>query len=307
MFGSEGELQILKNDFDTCHNQFENLLFEHVQVNTTNKRKKEIEKVMIPLDAKSKSLIENTSRLENDLNKVKDKRKQFALARDIIENYILQGKTLSESEGAVHDVASSSKEVSEKQQPATENDELNQYLGDIYKMYENHQTDDEMYKAMQAYTTIGLEKIHSTNKIYMREYEQHLNEKARMDMRVGRKPKNYHKVVGLVQKYKNEYAFVKRTQLIVEKMLKERQTTFTLDKCIFKYGEIEGQKIFRNRQEKWQETLNKNNDKIELNKKRGLSKEKFIEKHGQEMFNKSVELKKFGSSKEGLIENYGLF
>ena len=88
--------------------------------------------------------------------------------------------------------------------------------------------------------------------------------------------------------------------------LKERQTTFTLDKCIFKYGEIEGQKIFRNRQEKWQETLNKNNDKIELNKKRGLSKEKFIEKHGQEMFNKSVELKKFGSSKEGLIENYGL-
>ena len=27
----EGELQILKNDFDTCHNQFENLLFEHVQ------------------------------------------------------------------------------------------------------------------------------------------------------------------------------------------------------------------------------------------------------------------------------------
>ena len=196
----EGELQILKNDFDTCHNQFENLLFEHVQVNTTNKRKKEIEKEMIPLDVKSKSLIENTSRLENDLNKVKDKRKQFALARDIIENYILQGKTLSESEGAVHDVASSSKEVSEKQQPATENDELNQYLGDIYKMYENHQTDDEMYKAMQAYTTIGLEKIHSTNKRYMREYEQHLNEKARMDMRVGRKPKNYHKVVGLVQK-----------------------------------------------------------------------------------------------------------
>ena len=87
----EGELQILKNDFDTCHNQFENLLFEHVQVNTTNKRKKEIEKEMIPLDAKSKSLIENTSRLENDLNKVKDKRKQFALA-EIIENYILQGK-----------------------------------------------------------------------------------------------------------------------------------------------------------------------------------------------------------------------
>ena len=99
----------------------------------------------------------------------------------------------------------------------TKQNELNQYLVDIYKMYENHQTEDEMYKAMQAYTTRGLEKIHTTNKRCMREYEQHLNEKARMDMRVGRKPKNYHSVVGKVQKYKNEYAFVKRTQPIVEK------------------------------------------------------------------------------------------
>ena len=62
-------------------------------------------------------------------------------------------------------------------------------MGDIYKMYENHQTDDVMYKAMQAYTTIGLEKINTTNKRYVREYEQHFNEKARMDMGVGRKPK----------------------------------------------------------------------------------------------------------------------
>ena len=83
-------------------------------------------------------------------------------------------------------------------------------------MYENHQIDVEMYKAMQAYTTIGLEKIHSTNKRYMKEYEHKLDEKARIDMRVGRKPKNYHSVVGKVQKYKNEYAFVKRTQPKVE-------------------------------------------------------------------------------------------
>ena len=89
-------------------------------------------------------------------------------------------------------------------------------------MYENHQTDDEMYKTMQTYTTICLEKIHSTNKRYMKEYEQQLDEKARMDMRVGRKPKNYHNVVGLVQKYRKEYAFIKRTQPIVEKILKER-------------------------------------------------------------------------------------
>ena len=88
--------------------------------------------------------------------------------------------------------------------------------------------------------------------------------------------------------------------------LKERQSTFTLDKCISKYGEVEGQKIFKNRQEKWQETLNKNNNKIDLNKKRGLSKEQFIEKHGQLKFNKNIELKRYGSSKEGLIESFGL-
>ena len=42
-------------------------------------------------------------------------------------------------------------------------------------------------------------------------------------MRIGRKPKNYERVVRMVQKYKFEYAFIKRTQPIVEKILKERQ------------------------------------------------------------------------------------
>ena len=38
--------------------------------------------------------------------------------------------------------------------------------------------------------------------------------------------------------------------------LKERQATFSLEKCIEKYGEEEGIKIFNKRQEKWQKTLN---------------------------------------------------
>ena len=81
-------------------------------------------------------------------------------------------------------------------------------------MYKNHESDDAMYIVMQSYTTIGLEKIHSTNKRYVREYEQHLNEKARMDMRVGRKPKNYHKVVGLVQNIeKNMHLYDEHNQL----------------------------------------------------------------------------------------------
>lgn len=38
--------------------------------------------------------------------------------------------------------------------------------------------------------------------------------------------------------------------------LKERQTTFSLEKCILNFGKEEGQKIWQNRQDKWQKTLN---------------------------------------------------
>lgn len=40
-----------------------------------------------------------------------------------------------------------------------------------------------------------------------------------------------------------------------KKLLKERQTTFTLETCITKYGEIEGKEIHANRQQKWQKSL----------------------------------------------------
>lgn len=38
--------------------------------------------------------------------------------------------------------------------------------------------------------------------------------------------------------------------------LSERQSTFSLDKCIQKYGEEEGKRIWKERQDKWQERLN---------------------------------------------------
>jgi len=43
-----------------------------------------------------------------------------------------------------------------------------------------------------------------------------------------------------------------------KKLLKERQTTFTLEKCIKKYGEENGKCIYINRQEKWQKSLLEN-------------------------------------------------
>lgn len=38
--------------------------------------------------------------------------------------------------------------------------------------------------------------------------------------------------------------------------LKERQTTFTFEKCIERYGEEEGKRVYAERQERWQNTLN---------------------------------------------------
>lgn len=43
-----------------------------------------------------------------------------------------------------------------------------------------------------------------------------------------------------------------------EQKLKERQTTFTLEKCIEKYGEEKGKEIYNNRQQRWQKSLLEN-------------------------------------------------
>lgn len=43
-----------------------------------------------------------------------------------------------------------------------------------------------------------------------------------------------------------------------QKLLKERQTTFTLDKCITKHGQEKGTRIFNERQSKWKKSLQEN-------------------------------------------------
>jgi len=55
-----------------------------------------------------------------------------------------------------------------------------------------------------------------------------------------------------------------------KKALQKRQQTFTLEKCIKKYGKIDGQKKWQERQDKWKSTLkNKSFEEIEkINKKK---------------------------------------
>ena len=75
-----------------------------------------------------------------------------------------------------------------------------------------------------------------------------------------------------------------------QKKLKNRQATFTLEKCINKYGVDEGTKIFNERQKKWQNTLkNKPIEEIKRINAAKASSAKFIcaySKISQELFDK---------------------
>jgi very-short-patch-repair endonuclease len=65
--------------------------------------------------------------------------------------------------------------------------------------------------------------------------------------------------------------------------LKDRQTTFSLEKCIQKYGEKEGKLKFEERQEKWQNNLKtKPIEEIKrINKLKGITLENMIRKWGE--------------------------
>ena len=69
-----------------------------------------------------------------------------------------------------------------------------------------------------------------------------------------------------------------------KKQVSKSQTTFSLDKCIEKYGDIEGLKRWERRQLKWQNTLkSKPQEEIDrINKSTAVTEETFIKKYGEE-------------------------
>jgi hypothetical protein len=70
------------------------------------------------------------------------------------------------------------------------------------------------------------------------------------------------------------------------KIVSEKQSTFSLKKCIKDYGEIEGLKIFNARQEKWKNTLDNKSDeeKLEILKKKLFYVQK-VSNISQDLFN----------------------
>lgn len=71
---------------------------------------------------------------------------------------------------------------------------------------------------------------------------------------------------------------------LAKRKLSERQSTFSLDKCIEKYGVEEGTKIWKERQNKWQDTMNSKpeEERIAINRKKISSSN--ISKSEQELF-----------------------
>lgn len=65
--------------------------------------------------------------------------------------------------------------------------------------------------------------------------------------------------------------------------LRRRQQTFSLEKCVERYGQIEGPVRWKQRQDKWQNTINSKSreELFRINASKGLSKQRFIDKHGQ--------------------------
>jgi len=87
-------------------------------------------------------------------------------------------------------------------------------------------------------------------------------------------------------------------------LLKKRQATFSKEICISKYGEVEGLRIFKNRQNKWLKTLDKKTDfeKKEINSKKAVSlsnlQRKYGDKIGEQKYRKIMERRKAPGSRE---------
>jgi G:T-mismatch repair DNA endonuclease (very short patch repair protein) len=77
------------------------------------------------------------------------------------------------------------------------------------------------------------------------------------------------------------------TEEEAKKIVSEKQVTFSKEKCIERYGEEEGLKVWQERQRKWMETLDSKSDeeKLEILKKK-IFYNKIHSKNSQELFKK---------------------
>ena len=177
-------------------------------------------------------LNEDKRHIEEDLQTALPIRKEILQVKNVIENYILQGiepsrKVVITNPRQQYKIINPIHEVKTIHQKIdrTPEEERRIYFDDIYKMFFNQQSDEKIYNTLKSYSTDGLLKIQKINDSSIKGFQELLDSKAKMDMRVGRKPKGYQIIINNIRKYEKTYSFVKKMHPIVYKILNERQRT----------------------------------------------------------------------------------
>lgn len=95
--------------------------------------------------------------------------------------------------------------------------------------------------------------------------------KEKNNINGAKKSKNNNEVQKITSKRCIEYWTIRGfSEVEAKEKVSQEQVTFSLDKCIEKYGEPDGKQIWLNRQEKWKKTLDEktDNEKNEIRRKK---------------------------------------
>lgn len=145
--------------------------------------------------------------------------------------------------------------------------EIENFAEQFIKLYEYNQINNKYANTLEKFiinygTTLGTEKYNQKMKLFQGENNPGYKHDGKMSpWKKG--SINYSK--DAKKKAKDNRSYTTRIDYWIKKgysqdeakqKLSERQSTFSYDKCIEKYGMAEGTKVFKKRQEKWQNTLN---------------------------------------------------
>ena len=207
----------------------ENEITELVSEIQQQKHSKKREEMILENNFALANLIDLKTSIQKELNTEKKERNNLLNAKYVIENYIFQDNPLPAQKVLIIDPTIHKSTLIDhplhEVKTEIKKDEMKLFLTTIYNLYVDNATDDELYRGLDQFSTSGLQNIIKTNTKAITDYERYLHDKLSMDTRVGKKPKQYQLLLNIIKKYKDQYNFVKRTQPIIEKVLKLRQKT----------------------------------------------------------------------------------
>jgi len=196
---------------------------------------------------------------ENDAKKELEKRYNEIKKRNrlCVEYWIKNGFTEEESKNKISE-----------QQKLSSTKVINRRSGSKKVLKEKGWSDKEIDVFMKNKSLFSKEywvkRGYTENEAELKISEIQKNNSEKLFKKKNENPEKYKGTLTVQKEYwiKKGYSDEESIELV-----KQRQQTFTLDKCIEKYGEIKGKEIFTERQIKWKDTLVKNG-----NIKNGYSK-----------------------------------